>query len=170
MPEPVSRASLIKTTSEFLCMSPARNAVRDANNSSSLVAGAGAGAGAAKANNPRTRKAWTKDPTQNQMTANASTAKDKENAEVPVAKISVFVRVRPMIQKETTLDTAFACTETNPPSQVLVKEFTEKANDYLRHHRLKTRSYTFDEVFGPDSSQQAVYQSCAAPLIDPRRP
>lgn len=170
MPEPVSRASLIKTTSEFLCMSPARNAVRDANNnkSNSLVAGAGAGAGAgaAKANNPRTRKAWTKDPTQNQMTANATTAKDKENAEVPVAKISVFVRVRPMIQKETTLDTAFACTETNPPSQVLVKEFTEKANDYLRHHRLKTRSYTFDEVFGPDSSQQAVYQSCAAPLID----
>lgn len=79
-------------------------------------------------------------------------------------RVNVFVRVRPLGQRERDQD-AFPCVEEDKKRHVLLSEFCEE-RDYLRQNRLRCRSFTFDAVFGPASRQAEVYALTTAPLVD----
>ena len=77
--------------------------------------------------------------------------------------MNVFVRVRPLSKKEEKAD-GFSCVETEAGRHVFLSEFCEE-RDYLREKRLKCRSFTYDSVFGPTSTQSEVYRTSTAPLV-----
>ena len=49
---------------------------------------------------------------------------------------------------------------------VLLASTKSKKVDHLRSHRNNERQYVFDVVFGPDSSQEDVYNSTTKHLVD----
>eukprot|EP01059_Diplonema_ambulator_P015028 TRINITY_DN26115_c0_g1_i1.p1 TRINITY_DN26115_c0_g1~~TRINITY_DN26115_c0_g1_i1.p1 ORF type:complete len:1197 (+),score=518.41 TRINITY_DN26115_c0_g1_i1:30-3593(+) len=64
-------------------------------------------------------------------------------------KVKVAVRVRPQLEKEDA-EQARSCTKIIDRRQILLG---------------KDRAFTFDSLFGPESTQQDVFDECVAPLL-----
>jgi kinesin family protein 18/19 len=79
--------------------------------------------------------------------------------------ITVAVRVRPLTSLEKSHN-AFVTVEAIDEAHVLVNDPDDKMGgiDYLRLDKTKTKHYRLDSVFGPESTQAAVYAATARPL------
>ena len=75
------------------------------------------------------------------------------------------VRVRPLTSLEKSHN-AFVTVEAIDEAHVLVNDPDDKMGgiDYLRLDKTKTKHYRLDSVFGPESTQAAVYAATARPL------
>lgn len=94
----------------------------------------------------------------------ATTAGRAVRPESARGRIHVFVRARPLSARERELE-GFPCVEVANGCDVFVNEFCD-SKDYLRQKRIKSRQFTFDVAFGPEATQQEVYEASAATLID----
>ncbi|CAG5099910.1 Oidioi.mRNA.OKI2018_I69.XSR.g16744.t1.cds [Oikopleura dioica] len=79
----------------------------------------------------------------------AQSSEEKNDKKQRMDKIKVCVRCRPMNEKETT-EKARRCVDVS-----------EKTGEV----RINKKSYFFDKVFGPDSSQVAVYKEVVVPIV-----
>ena len=75
-----------------------------------------------------------------------------KKAKKAIESVQVAVRIRPLLSKEK-LEHGEKCVSMPDPNEPCV----QFANQ---------RSYTYDYVFGTDSSQEDIFSSCVAPLID----
>ena len=71
--------------------------------------------------------------------------------------VKVALRVRPMTVKET-LDNATECLLYIPQSPQVVIGFPDAPSSQ--------KSFTYDHVFNPDSTQDEIYNACVQPLLD----
>lgn len=79
--------------------------------------------------------------------------------------IIVGMRVRPLNAKEKERS-AWVCVDVLDHENVLVNDPDDKMGglDYLRLNKTKTMHYCFDYAFGPDATQQEVYDKCTKSL------
>ncbi|XP_050238995.1 kinesin-like protein KIN-8A isoform X2 [Mercurialis annua] len=80
------------------------------------------------------------------------------------SRISVFVRLRPMSKKERETGMR-CCVRIVNRKDVYLTEFAHE-NDYLRLKRLRGRHFTFDASFPDSTSQQEVYSTTTAELVE----
>ncbi|KAJ4837705.1 Kinesin-like protein KIN-8A, partial [Turnera subulata] len=80
------------------------------------------------------------------------------------SRILVFVRLRPMARKEREAGSR-CCVRIMNRRDVYLTEFANE-NDYLRLKRLKGRHFTFDASFPDSTSQQEVYSTTTAELVE----
>ncbi|XP_002511996.3 kinesin-like protein KIN-8A isoform X1 [Ricinus communis] len=80
------------------------------------------------------------------------------------SRISVFVRLRPMSKKEREAGMR-CCVRIVNRKDVYLTEFAHE-NDYLRLKRLRGRHFTFDSSFPDSTSQQEVYSTTTAELVE----
>ncbi|KAI4324621.1 hypothetical protein MLD38_030092 [Melastoma candidum] len=78
--------------------------------------------------------------------------------------ILVFVRVRPMAKKEKEVGSR-SCVRIVNNREIYLTEFANE-NDYLRLKRLRGRHFTFDASFPDAASQQEVYSTTTADLVE----
>nr|GMD34044.1 kinesin-like protein KIN-8A isoform X2 [Ipomoea batatas] len=79
-------------------------------------------------------------------------------------RILVFVRLRPMSKKEREAG-ARNCVRIVDGRDVYLTEFATE-NDYLRLKRVRGRHFTFDAAFPESASQQQVYSTTTAELVE----
>ncbi|VFQ67052.1 unnamed protein product [Cuscuta campestris] len=79
-------------------------------------------------------------------------------------RILAFVRLRPMAKKERDAG-ARSCVKIVDGRDVYLTEFATE-NDYLRLRRLRGRHFTFDASFPESASQQQVYSTTTAELVE----
>ncbi|KAG4066799.1 hypothetical protein HA402_012866 [Bradysia odoriphaga] len=84
----------------------------------------------------------------------ASTSRIRQNEQHEVRNVNVFLRVRPMNDRERA-NRSHEAVEVSSNREVVVKQ----------DNRM-TKKFTFDRSFGQDSNQVAVYQSVVAPYIE----
>ncbi|XP_077210843.1 kinesin-like protein KIN-8A isoform X1 [Tasmannia lanceolata] len=82
----------------------------------------------------------------------------------PGSRINVFVRLRPMGKKEKEAG-ARCCVRIVNKRDVYLTEFATE-NDYLRLKRVRGRHFTFDASFPDSTTQQEVYATTTADLVD----
>ncbi|EXC28039.1 Kinesin-like protein KIF19 [Morus notabilis] len=82
----------------------------------------------------------------------------------PESRILVFVRLRPMGKKEKEAGSR-CCVRIVNRRDVYLTEFAND-NDYLRLKRLRGRHFTFDASFPDTTSQQQVYSTTTAELVE----
>ncbi|GFZ12201.1 ATP binding microtubule motor family protein [Actinidia rufa] len=80
------------------------------------------------------------------------------------SRILVFVRLRPMGKKEREAGSR-CCVRIVNQRDVYLTEFASE-NDYLRLKRLRGRHFTFDASFPDSTSQQEVYSTTTAELVE----
>ncbi|XP_050377489.1 kinesin-like protein KIN-8A isoform X2 [Argentina anserina] len=80
------------------------------------------------------------------------------------SRIMVYVRLRPMSKKEREAGSR-CCVRIVNRRDVYLTEFASE-NDYLRLKRLRGRHFTFDASFTDSSSQQEVYSTSTAELVE----
>ncbi|XP_057473840.1 kinesin-like protein KIN-8A isoform X2 [Actinidia eriantha] len=80
------------------------------------------------------------------------------------SRILVFVRLRPMGKKEREAGSR-CCVRIVNQRDVYLTEFASE-NDYLRLKRLRGRHFTFDASFPYSTSQQEVYSTTTAELVE----
>ncbi|KAF9626061.1 hypothetical protein IFM89_030729 [Coptis chinensis] len=80
------------------------------------------------------------------------------------SRILVFVRLRPMAKKEKEAGSR-CCVRIVNRRDVFLTEFASE-NDYLRLKRLRGRHFTFDASFPDSTSQQEVYSTTTADLVE----
>ncbi|CAH9088092.1 unnamed protein product [Cuscuta europaea] len=80
------------------------------------------------------------------------------------SRILVFVRLRPMAKKEKDAG-ARSCVRIVDGRDVYLTEFSTE-NDYLRLKRLRGRHFTFDASFPESATQQQVYSTTTAELVE----
>ncbi|KAJ0048659.1 hypothetical protein Pint_16387 [Pistacia integerrima] len=80
------------------------------------------------------------------------------------SRILVFVRLRPMSKKEKEAGSR-CCVRIVNKKEVYLTEFANE-NDYLRLKRLRGRHFTFDASFSDSTSQQEVYSTTTAELVE----
>ncbi|KAJ8623006.1 hypothetical protein MRB53_031535 [Persea americana] len=80
------------------------------------------------------------------------------------SRILVFVRLRPMAKKEKEAGSR-CCVRIVNRRDVYLTEFATE-NDYLRLKRVRGRHFTFDASFPDSTSQQEVYATTTADLIE----
>ncbi|KAG6553178.1 hypothetical protein Mapa_005237 [Marchantia paleacea] len=79
-------------------------------------------------------------------------------------RIMVYVRLRPMSKKEKESG-ARSCVKIDNKRDVYLTEMALET-DYLRLKRLRGRHFAFDAAFPDNTSQQEVYQTSAAELVE----
>ncbi|KAL2636325.1 hypothetical protein R1flu_007804 [Riccia fluitans] len=79
-------------------------------------------------------------------------------------RIMVYVRLRPMSKKEKESG-ARSCVKIDNKRDVYLTEMALET-DYLRLKRLRGRHFTFDAAFPDNTSQEEVYQTSAANLVE----
>lgn len=79
--------------------------------------------------------------------------------------VMVVVRVRPMLLKEMKRQ-QLSVVEVSPPNVLKITRLADRSNPYLKSGKGARYDYSFDEAFGPECSQQEVWQKTAAPLVD----
>ncbi|KAJ9174098.1 hypothetical protein P3X46_017163 [Hevea brasiliensis] len=89
---------------------------------------------------------------------------DSEKKEASGSRILVFVRLRPMFKKEREAGLR-CCVKIVNRKDVYLTEFANE-NDYLRLKRLCGRHFTFDASFSDSTSQQDVYSTTTAELVE----
>ncbi|OAY59304.1 kinesin-like protein KIN-8A [Manihot esculenta] len=87
-----------------------------------------------------------------------------EKNEATGSRILVFVRLRPMFKKEREAGLR-CCVKIVNRKDVYLTEFANE-NDYLRLKRLCGRHFTFDASFSDSTSQQEVYSTTTAELVE----
>ncbi|KAK9926218.1 hypothetical protein M0R45_023460 [Rubus argutus] len=87
-----------------------------------------------------------------------------EKAPIFGSRIMVFVRLRPMSKKEKEAGSR-CCVRIVNRRDVYLTEFANE-NDYLRLKRLRGRHFTFDASFPDSTSQQEVYSTSTAELVE----
>ncbi|OVA10198.1 Kinesin [Macleaya cordata] len=87
-----------------------------------------------------------------------------ENSSSVGSKILVFVRLRPMAKKEKDAGSR-SCVRIVNRRDVYLTEFASE-NDYLRLKRLRGRHFTFDASFPDSTTQQEVYSTTTAELVE----
>lgn len=80
------------------------------------------------------------------------------------SRILVFVRLRPMNKKEREAGSR-CCVRIVNKRDVYLTEFATE-NDYLRLKRLRGRHFTFDSSFPDSTTQQEVYTTTTAELVE----
>ncbi|KAF8407877.1 hypothetical protein HHK36_007015 [Tetracentron sinense] len=80
------------------------------------------------------------------------------------SRILVFVRLRPMAKKEKEAGSR-CCVRIVNRRDVYLTEFATE-NDYLRLKRLRGRHFTFDASFPDSTTQQEVYSTTTAELVE----
>ncbi|GLU13319.1 hypothetical protein SLE2022_299590 [Rubroshorea leprosula] len=80
------------------------------------------------------------------------------------SRILVFVRLRPMAKKEKEAGSR-CCVKIVNRRDVYLTEFASE-NDYLRLKRLRGRHFTFDASFPDSTTQQEVYTTTTAELVE----
>ncbi|KDP20068.1 hypothetical protein JCGZ_05837 [Jatropha curcas] len=80
------------------------------------------------------------------------------------SRILVFVRLRPMFKKERDAGMR-CCVKIVNRKDVYLTEFANE-NDYLRLKRLRGRHFAFDASFPDSTSQQEVYSTTTAELVE----
>ncbi|XP_078429160.1 ATP binding microtubule motor family protein [Wolffia australiana] len=85
-------------------------------------------------------------------------------SELPGSRIMVYVRLRPMARKEKEAGSR-SCVKIVNRQEIYLTEFASDA-DYLRLKRLRGRHFSFDASFPESTSQQEVYATTAAELVD----
>ncbi|PON62064.1 Kinesin-like protein [Parasponia andersonii] len=80
------------------------------------------------------------------------------------SRIFVFVRLRPMAKKEKEMGSR-CCVRIVNRRDVYLTEFANE-NDYLRLKRLRGRHFTFDSSFPDTTTQQEVYSTTTAELVE----
>ncbi|KAK4768142.1 hypothetical protein SAY87_003283 [Trapa incisa] len=80
------------------------------------------------------------------------------------SRILVFVRLRPMGKKEKEVGSR-CCVRIVNRKDVYLTEFANE-NDYLRLKRLRGRHFTFDASFSDTTTQQEVYSTTTADLVE----
>ncbi|KAL2935454.1 Kinesin-like protein KIN-8A [Bienertia sinuspersici] len=80
-------------------------------------------------------------------------------------RISVFVRLRPMMKREKEANSR-SCVRIVNRRDVYLTEFSSDNHDYLRLKRLKGRHFTFDASFPDSASQLDVYSTTTADLVE----
>ncbi|KAL4195723.1 hypothetical protein AMTRI_Chr04g179730 [Amborella trichopoda] len=79
-------------------------------------------------------------------------------------RILVFVRLRPMAKREKEAGSR-CCVRIHNKRDVYLTEFATE-NDYLRLKRLRGRHFTFDASFPDSTTQQEVYTTTTAELVE----
>ncbi|WOL02235.1 kinesin-like protein KIN-8A [Canna indica] len=87
-----------------------------------------------------------------------------ENREVAGSRINVFVRLRPMAKKEKDAGSR-SCVKIVNRKDVYLTEFASET-DYLRLKRVRGRHFCFDASFPDSTSQQQVYSTTTADLVE----
>ncbi|KAK6921098.1 Kinesin motor domain, partial [Dillenia turbinata] len=87
-----------------------------------------------------------------------------DNSSACGSKIMVFVRLRPMGKKEKEQGSR-CCVRIENTKDVFLTECANE-NDYLRLKRLRGRHFTFDASFSDSTSQQEVYSTTTAELVE----
>ncbi|GAB4859415.1 hypothetical protein Ancab_010881 [Ancistrocladus abbreviatus] len=80
-------------------------------------------------------------------------------------RIMVFVRLRPMIKREKDAGGGRCCVRIVNRRDVYLTELTSD-HDYLRLKRLRGRHFTFDASFPESATQQEVYSTTTAELVE----
>ncbi|XP_031405575.1 kinesin-like protein KIN-8A [Punica granatum] len=88
----------------------------------------------------------------------------REKSQPGGSGILVFVRLRPMGKKEKEAGSR-CCVRIVNRRDVYLTEFANE-NDYLRLKRLKGRHFTFDASFPDSTTQQEVYSTTTADLVE----
>ncbi|KAK6925198.1 Kinesin motor domain, partial [Dillenia turbinata] len=89
---------------------------------------------------------------------------NNDNSNACGSRIMVFVRLRPMGKKEKEQGSR-CCVRIVNRRDVFLTEFANE-NDYLRLKRLRGRHFTFDASFPDSTSQQEVYSTTTAELVE----
>ncbi|XP_008244056.1 PREDICTED: kinesin-like protein KIF19 isoform X2 [Prunus mume] len=97
--------------------------------------------------------------TKNVLESETTSASEKHTS-----RILVFVRLRPMAKKEKEVGSR-CCVRIVNRRDVYLTEFANE-NDYLRLKRLRGRHFTFDASFPDTTSQQEVYSTTTAELVE----
>ncbi|XP_021612500.1 kinesin-like protein KIN-8A isoform X1 [Manihot esculenta] len=84
--------------------------------------------------------------------------------EASESRILVFVRLRPMFRKEREAGLR-CCVKIVNRKDVYLTEFANE-NDYLRLKRIRGRHFAFDASFSDSTSQQEVYSTTTADLVE----
>ena len=79
--------------------------------------------------------------------------------------VTVVVRVRPMLLKEVKRH-QLNVIEVAKPNALMITRLADRSNPYLKSGKGARYDYSFDAAFGPESSQQEVWEQTAAPLVD----
>ncbi|KAM0945861.1 putative plus-end-directed kinesin ATPase [Dioscorea sansibarensis] len=87
-----------------------------------------------------------------------------ENCESGGSRILVFVRLRPMAKKEKEAGSR-SCIKIVNRKDVYLTEFASET-DYLRLKRLRGRHFCFDAAFSDSTTQQEVYATTTAELVE----
>ncbi|KAL5544678.1 hypothetical protein UlMin_008462 [Ulmus minor] len=87
-----------------------------------------------------------------------------EKPRIGGSRILVFVRLRPMAKKEREVGSR-CCVRIVNKRDVFLTEFANE-NDYLRLKRLRGRHFTFDASFPDTTTQQEVYSTSTAELVE----
>ncbi|XP_065618592.1 kinesin-like protein KIN-8A isoform X2 [Quercus suber] len=87
-----------------------------------------------------------------------------ENSSTGRSRILVFVRLRPLAKKEKEAGSR-CCVRILNRRDVYLTEFAHE-NDYLRLKRLRGRHFTFDASFPDNATQQDVYLTTTAELVE----
>ncbi|XP_039119361.1 LOW QUALITY PROTEIN: kinesin-like protein KIN-8A [Dioscorea cayenensis subsp. rotundata] len=90
--------------------------------------------------------------------------KNPENCESGGSRILVFVRLRPMAKKEKEAGSR-SCVKIVNRKDVYLTEFASET-DYLRLKRLRGRHFCFDAAFSDSTTQQEVYATTTAELVE----
>ena len=56
--------------------------------------------------------------------------------------------------------------EVSPPRTVKITRLADRSNPYLRSGKGARYSYNLDAAFGPEASQQEVWEATTSPLVD----
>jgi len=79
--------------------------------------------------------------------------------------VVVVVRVRPLLNKEIKRK-QLSIVEVSPPRTVKITRLADRSNPYLRSGKGARYSYNLDAAFGPEASQQEVWEATTSPLVD----
>ncbi|XP_023325995.1 kinesin-like protein KIF19 isoform X2 [Eurytemora carolleeae] len=122
------------------------------------------GGSSSSSHSKKEKSRGSRDKDQSKRSEDQEIDEPEARGEVNNEKLMVALRIRPLKQEEISRGYR-AMAERVDSKMVLLTDPGSRKNDVLRKNRNPERQYIFDKAFGPDSTQEEVYNETTKHLV-----